>query len=98
MKITFEEFDKYMQPLIRHWNYCDILSKYLSEKIMEEIYLLQSAYINMLEGVVDDKETQWISYFMYDCDCGKKEMIVTVEDEDFVMKNTKDLYDMISKF
>lgn len=98
MKLTFAEFDRYMQPLIHHWNYCDTLSEHLSEKTMEEIYLLQSAYITMLESFVGDNESQWISYFLYDCNCGKKEMKVTVEDEVYIMRNTKDLYDMISRF
>lgn len=56
----------------------------------------QSLVINTLKIAYDD-ERDWISYFIYDCEYGKKDMEVTINKKTFKLKTVNQLYQILSK-
>lgn len=55
----------------------------------------ETLVVRSLEFAMNDKY-QWISYWLYDCECGKKEMKVIDKDGKKVpMKTINDLYNCI---
>jgi len=96
MKLTYEEFDKYVQNAINDMDHLESLYDYYSEKVLDKMFDHRRIYLEMLEVMCGDTGG-WIDYYIYETDCGKKDMEITINDEIFIMKNTKDLYDMISR-
>lgn len=55
----------------------------------------ETLVVRSLEFSVEDN-SHWISYWLYDCDCGKREMKVTDKNGKKVpMKTLSDLYNLI---
>ena len=52
--------------------------------------------IKSLEFAMNDKDS-WISYWIYDCDMGKKVRKVTINDKKIPNKTLTDLYNLITK-
>jgi hypothetical protein len=57
--------------------------------------LFETAYIELLKEALDDT-SDWISYFVYDCEMGEKPKKVTPKNEkSFELKTLKQLYALI---
>lgn len=57
--------------------------------------------INLLEYIMNDADTGWISYWIYDCACWKEAGRLKVTDKnwkDIPMKTPEDLYKCITKY
>jgi hypothetical protein len=61
------------------------------------MYEYKDLIIDLLAGMFQDMETQWISYFCYELDFGYewKEGCVTENGKDIPLKNASDLYDIL---
>jgi len=53
--------------------------------------------MDILEDAFDDKECNWISYFIYDLEFGSKwrENSITMNGKDVRMSNVGELYDVL---
>ena len=53
--------------------------------------------VDILESAFDDKECNWISYFIYDLEFGSKwrENCITMDGVDVRMSNVGELYDVL---
>ena len=53
--------------------------------------------VDILEDAFEDRESNWISYFLYELDFGSKwsEGIVIMDDEDISMRDAGDLWDVL---
>ncbi len=53
--------------------------------------------LNLLELITHDVETQWIKYYIYELNYGKKwkKGYITFDGEDIKLKNSKDLYKIL---
>jgi len=50
-------------------------------------------YIRVVEIALDDKY-EWFSWFVFDNDFGRNEMVVTVEGKEYKISNEKEFYDV----
>ena len=51
-------------------------------------------YIRLLETAVKD-EDGWISWFVFDNDFGKKELLIKINNKDHIINGTKPFYNLI---
>lgn len=53
--------------------------------------------INILKNIFDDKENEWIPYYLYDLDYGSKwhEMSISIDGKDVPMRDAGELYDVL---
>lgn len=75
MKITYEVFEKHMRDIINRWRWEDefhaICRKCPDKSFNMFIPSMISNLVNLLEYILDDKD-EWISYFVYELDCGRR--------------------------
>lgn len=112
--ISKETFVKTMKSMEKYSGECDILSDALCAFSTETDsnffmnFTLVNAIIEILQEQFNDADSDWISYFMYDCDYLKNDfcrsievdgkplesLIYTWEDVyDFLIKNMEELND-----
>lgn len=106
MQITFKEFKSYIDELLEVWeleNKIFNLSSKFCKKSKSEFSLnfptLADPVIKLLETVTCDKD-QWISYWVFDLDCGKKYepgCIKDVDGSDIPLKTIEDLWKLLTE-
>ncbi|MBK7380670.1 MAG: hypothetical protein IPJ03_17065 [Ignavibacteriales bacterium] len=58
--------------------------------------ILRDALINVLKTEMNDLEDNWIEYFLWELDFGKKRLDVTQHGKEVKMSNAAELYDFLS--
>lgn len=106
--ITYEEFEKHLNDAIAILHLQDTLyaavSDYNADHRESEFDFgyfptLIDNVVVLLEKLTDD-EDHWISYWMFDLDCGRKYIDGCVRDEDghiIFLKTIKDLWNLLHK-
>jgi len=99
ISLSYSEFHDNMQSLINFRN-----NKEVREQHLDSIYGgsviddcgedLFESYINLLTQLMSD-EFNWISYFLWDCDCGKNPQKVFIDEEEATLKDVPTLYQVI---
>jgi len=100
--MPLEEFTKHMEGIIRFLNKSHEANKALavltddsSIVAFEFAYKLLDDYTKLLAKQVGDK-SEWIEYFLYDCDCGKIPLEVQNGNTFYIMRDIKTLYEVIT--
>lgn len=104
--MQFEQFDKFIKGIQDfnklHDDISSICSRYSREnRLGDEVSIflpsLESECVELLSYIFDDKG-EWISYFMYELDYGKKYEDGCITDENgnnIRLSNTKELYNLL---
>ena len=101
MIITYEQFKKCIKSIIDQYKYIDkiydatdgMINLWENEKLTT-----YNALYDLLRDLTNDKN-DWIEYWLYDCECGKrKDFCDSVSDKDgnkIPFTTTKDLWDIL---
>ncbi len=102
--ITFEEFNYYMTAIKDMGELQDKLTETVSEYNRKQnmcvcLVIPSQDYIivNLIAKILDDKN-EWISYWVYKLDCGKKYEDGTITDKDggiIKLKTIEDLWNLL---
>lgn len=101
MPITFEIFKKAMEAVIDNWRMQEELNQvYNKYKRGVEVYdfVLEDVIVKLLEEILCDKETSWISYWLYELDCGKDYRPGSVTEADgtlIPLESLEDLWNLL---
>jgi len=103
--ITFDRFNEALTEIVRYIEFddaiCAACRKYSegSEFVTEFPYPLRlmTTVVDLLELATNDTENGWISYWLYELDCGKdyKEGCVTKDGENIPLKTSQDLWNLL---
>lgn len=97
MPITFERFKHTMETLVDNWH---------MQKELDQIYrkyrrgtdmpdsVLEDVVVALLEEILHDRETGWISYWLYELDCGKNYRPGSVTEADGILIPLESLEDL----
>lgn len=102
--ITFEEFNRYMTALKDEEELQDKLTDAVSEYNRKQnmcIHLVipsqDHLIVDLLTKILDDK-SKWISYWVYELDCGRKYKDGSITDKDgsvIKLKTIEDLWNLL---
>lgn len=105
--MNYENFVKYMNRIVQIIELQDQLDSDLrnynnkSKDYPASIYMpsLVSEVIQLLEIIMDDETTGWISYWVYELDCGRRYTPATVTQNDQIvpLKTIEDLWKVLSE-
>ena len=57
---------------------------------------LSKACLRILEEAMDDEPHQWIEYYIYETDFGKRDLECTLDNKPIKLRNVNDLYDLLT--
>lgn len=97
--LSYQEFENYIE-IIRHYSNLDEKIGELFE--VDGISCISSkateSIIELLEVIMDDKENQWIEYWLWELDFGVKDNnSVSMNDVHIPLTTIKDLYSILLK-
>jgi len=97
--MNFEKFKKYFEYLEKFDRESEKVNKHLSEiagrgSVCELGYNLYDGFIEMLSEIVDDKN-EWIDYYVFECDFGRKPMQVEIFGEKIKLDSLEKLWRII---
>lgn len=81
MKISKEKFMECMQKIAEHDAVVEYIFSILSEDISDKVARMASDYVSFLQEVCEDKN-DWIPYWLYELEFGKKYREGYVKDKD----------------
>lgn len=80
----------------------DLFTEEFEDSVFYPYLKYENKLVSILEEIFNDKETQWISYYLYELDCGKsyKDGDITEKDKDgnekiIPLKTPEDLYNLL---
>lgn len=97
--ITFEQFKAAIDAIIAHEAEIDAFTKAISPAFDDQFIFCTlgqkstRALIDVLQQVLDAGE--WIEWFIYECDAGKKPMGYTVDGKEYMMDSVEKLWEVI---
>lgn len=107
MNITYEEFEKHMlaiQRIITLQNSIDSMLNDHNRKCgdMAQVYFptLQSNVVELLEKATGDEKNEWICYWLYELDCGKKYRygsVMSEKNEPIKLETIHDLWNLLAE-
>lgn len=56
--------------------------------------MVESAYVDLLEQAMEDT-SQWIQYYIYEAEYGKRKPEVTMQGKEFVLEDVNTLYEIM---
>jgi hypothetical protein len=93
-----EQFVKLINELVSLKKDADALNKAFKKFEPDFSYISFNRYENLivksLEFAMNDT-SEWVSYWLYECDCGKNPLKVTKDKKTVPMKTAEDLYNCI---
>lgn len=101
--ITKKDFCNIIYELKKNENFLDAINDVCRKfKKDTEIYTtgLEGVVVNLLESIFDDKESQWISWWIWELNFGElyKEGIITeVNNASISLRTAEELYDFLIK-
>lgn len=102
--MTFKNFEKDMQVILNFIYESELWSKSFKELLPESIIIvsvgqeLLGSYIEKLEKKFPrTASSNWISYYLYECDRGRKPLTVVIDDEEILLDNIEKLYYIMSE-
>ena len=101
--IPFEEFEKDMEVILDFVNESDRWNEAL-QSLMPESSILMDFGFNLLDAFVDKVESsfpytassEWINYYLYECNCGKTPMTVSYDNKDIKLDSIEKLYEIMN--
>lgn len=101
MKLTYEEFadflGRYIESEKKFNNFAQAVEEYFTDT-----YIMapkdSELVLDILRTVMNDDE-DWISYWMYELDCGRewKPYMVTKDGEDIPLRTMEDLWNLLNE-
>jgi hypothetical protein len=76
--------DKNIDDFYKIFNSCDF-------PLIDEYHKLFDEYLKLIEEKLGDSKTNWVSWYIFDNDCGKKNFKVTVNGVEFKIGSIKQL-------
>lgn len=95
--MDFEEFKqcfKHLEEFNEEADFQNGLIYKLCGGMLEHGYMLMDAYIELLSKNVGD-ENEWINYYIFECEFGKKPMEVTVDKKKIKLDSLEKLWKII---
>jgi hypothetical protein len=93
---TYEDFCGVLNTIKKYKDFIDAIYEVAHVDVFEcePVQNLEDELFNTLEKIIGDEESQWISYWVYELDFGKKYHpgTVTVEGENIPFKTVEDLW------
>ncbi|KFZ25793.1 MAG: hypothetical protein KQ78_01998 [Candidatus Izimaplasma bacterium HR2] len=99
--LTFEEFETYIKTIKNYSESDSKLDDILkSESFITYSYDAISAITKLLEHIMNDSETQWINYWLWELDFGKENYRMKIEENgvEIPLTTIRDLYNILIKF
>lgn len=103
--ITFKQFNKALSELVRYIEFdddiCAVFNRYSRDSDFPTEYPYPSALlttiVNLLEIATDDVENGWISYWLWELNCGKdyKDGCVIKKNNNVPLKTIEDLWNLL---
>lgn len=96
--MTFELFDKILHQLMKWNDFCEKVSDATNDAIcLPELCPLDDDIVKLLEIIMEDKENDWIGYFCWELNFGRryKPGMITDGDKDIPLATTRDLYNLL---
>lgn len=104
MAISYIEFEKHITDIIRMIRLEDGINSLISNYNATQKQHTELSFPSLIDNVVDllirltDDESNWISYWIFELDCGEKYEpgCVTFNNENIKLKTIKDLWDLLN--
>lgn len=99
--MTFELFDEILHRLMEWNDFCEKVSDATNDAIrLPELCQLDDLIVNLLEIIMGDKENDWIGYFCWELDFGRRYEPGCAKEPNgtsIPLSITKELYDLLIK-
>lgn len=100
--MAFEEFEKDMKVVLDFIKESDKWNEAL-QTLMPESSIFMDFGFNLLNAFVEKVEnsfphtasSEWISYYLYECNCGKTPMRVSYDNKDIELDSIEKLYELM---
>jgi hypothetical protein len=56
----------------------------------------EDLFINTMSEIFNDQDVEWIWYWVDDCQCGKKQQLITINATKYKLKTLDDLYNLLT--
>lgn len=103
--LAFEQFKEALTELVRYIRFDDAVSKLFSDYSKETKFdmdfpyqmPLVSAIVSVLEAATGDSENGWISYWLFELNCGDDyhDGVVTKNEENIPLRTIGDLWNLL---
>ena len=101
--MSYEEFEKYMSKITRLLDFEDSIQNTCRISGFDWCEIKHPTLIDecvaLLSVIMEDTQDEWIRYWVFELDCGKKYTQGSVKDENgnaIPMKTIRDLYDYLT--
>jgi hypothetical protein len=95
--LSLEKFKRYMGAIVEHDTRMNNMCGIFDVDFLETLGGPNAALMELLEELMRDESTSWISYWTYELDCGKlyKDGCVTVDGNIVKLETLEDLYTVL---
>jgi hypothetical protein len=100
--MDFAEFKKYIEPIREYIKETDEANKFISA-ISSESYAfvtigsnLLDRYIDLFEKLLGVEEGEWISWYVFECELGKRPMSAYIDGKEYEIDSDEALYELIN--
>lgn len=101
--MTFEEFEKDMKVILDFVKESDKWNEAL-QTLMPESSIFMDFGFNLLNAFIEKVEnsfphtasSEWISYYLYECNCGKTPMRIYYDNKDIELDSIEKLYKIMN--
>ncbi len=100
--MKYEEFEKWFNAILRFQKESEKANKAVQSLCSSSFAVfdvgadLFDNYIELLESCFSTSEGEWITYYVYDCDCGRSPKEVQVNDEKILLDSLEKLYKVLA--
>ena len=101
-EVTYEWFESQMKQIMESLNWMDKLydTDVFAEEVLDMFGRKIEQPVHMLQHILHDEKSWWISYWLYDLDCGKRWEPGMVEDKDgkeIKLQTLEDLWKVLTE-
>ena len=98
--LSYEDFENNMNMLISFRKEKEVREEHIDALFFGAIddsgEGLFEAYCKLLSSLMGDTE-EWISYFIWECNCGRNPQLATINGKKIKIKDTKTIYTLLKE-
>ena len=97
LPITYEKFEETIKAIKEYWDFQNGVYQFGIDMYNIAPDRVVEKTVELLEMIMSDTKNHWISYFLFDLDCGKEFEMGTVilNNEAIPLGTTKDLWNLL---